>query len=42
MTIERLEEPVAQIPAINVMAGSRGTEGMRIPILKGALARTPV
>ncbi|MFT5405822.1 MAG: hypothetical protein ACI9DF_004677 [Verrucomicrobiales bacterium] len=30
-----LDKPVAQVPAINVMAGSRGTERVHIPILKG-------
>ncbi len=36
-----LEKPAAQIPAINVMAGSRGSERIHIPILKGRWSGLP-
>lgn len=41
MNIEMLDGSLAEVPAINVMAGSRGTERVRIPILKGRCPELP-
>lgn len=41
MNMEMLDGSLAKVPAINVMAGSRGTERVHIPILQGRWPRLP-